>query len=330
MKNVLVVEQDPVVLQTVTALLKSRGSFLNILSAQDGKAAFKVIAQNQIHIVITGLHMSEMEGFDLVLLLSRQCPDIRIIVMADNASPMFRAQIKQIPTAVHFDPSTDVDLLTDRVFTELHINYGGQVRGLSISSFLQMLTLEGHDCELYIHTKGKTGRLHIVDGELVAAETGLLKGNAAALQILSWKNVSIEIDYSLQPVDRDITQPLMALLLESGRIVDERDSSRPNLRKNDRFECLVAVDYDMSDWTYQCFLRDISVGGAYIETGKPIKVGQTVALTLSCPGIEPGCTIKGQVVRRDEKGIGLQFPALDAGQETIIQALISGDHIRRV
>ena len=46
----------------------------------------------------------------------------------------------------------------------------------------------------------------------------------------------------------------------------KKKSSPPNLRKHDRYEYLVAIDYDVSDYKYQCFLRDIFLGGVYIET----------------------------------------------------------------
>ena len=92
--------------------------------------------------------MPEIDGFELVALLAKQYPDIRVIVMTNNASPMFRAEIKQIPTAVHFDRASDISLLTKRILTELHIDYGGLVRGLSLPSFLQMLEIEGRSCTL--------------------------------------------------------------------------------------------------------------------------------------------------------------------------------------
>jgi len=323
-KNILIVDPDPIILQAFVGLLKSQGGFLNILSAESGKAALDIIEQTQIHIVITGLYMPETDGFELVALLAKQYPDIRVIVMTSNASPMFRANIKQIPTAVHFDRATDISLLTKRILTELHIDYGGQVRGLSLPSFLQMLEMEGRSCTLQISTKSESGHLSIVSGELVAAKVGPLSGDSAALQIFSWENVLIDIDYSFKEVQREITKPLMALLLESGRIVDEKQSSHPNFRKHDRYECLVAIDYDLSDWTYQCFLRDICLGGAYIETEQTIKIGQKIILTLSSPEFERGCEIGGQVVRRDKKGIGIQFDEISLRQRKVIQTLAEG------
>jgi hypothetical protein len=85
---------------------------------------------------------------------------------------------------------------------------------------------------------------------------------------------------------QEINTSLMNMLLESGRIVDEKQSQRPNQRKHSRYDCLVGVDYDISDWTYQCYMRDISEGGAYIETEQPIKVGQRLTMSLASPVLE--------------------------------------------
>jgi CheY-like chemotaxis protein len=325
MKNILIVDQDPIMLQAFVGLLKSQGGFLNVLSANNGEAALEIISQRRIHIVITGLCMPEIDGFELVTRVAKLTPDTRIIVMTNNSSPMFRAKIKQIPTAVHFDQATDISLLTKWIFTDLHIDYGGQVRGLSLSSFLQFIVHEERNCTLQISTEGKIGRMSIIDGELVAAKFGPMKGESAALQILAWENVLIDIDYSFKKVRREITKPLMALLLESERLADETESGRANLRRHDRFECRVAVDYDIIDWTYQCFLRDISLGGAYIETEQPVKGGQKIVLTLSSPELERSCAIIGKVVRRDKNGIGVRFEEVGLQQKKVIQALNKGN-----
>jgi len=325
MKNILIVDQNQIMLQAYVGLLKSQSGFLNVLSAKNIKAAFEIISQRRIHIVITGIYMPEIDGFELVTLVAKRYPGIRIIVMTNNSSAMFRAKIKQVPTAVHFDQATDISLLTKWIFTDLNIDYGGQVRGLSLPSFLQFIAQEERNCTLQISTEGKIGLMSIINGELVAAKVGPLNGEAAALVILAWETVLIDIDYSFKKVRREITKPLMALLLESRRLVDERPSERTNLRKHDRFECNVAVDYDIIDWTYQSFIRDISLGGAYIETKQPVKDGQKIVLTLSHPKLEHSCAIIGQVVRRDKKGIGVRFEDVGLQQMKVIQALNKGN-----
>jgi CheY-like chemotaxis protein len=325
MKSILIVDSDPVMRSTFVGLLNSQGGFLDIQSANNGKMALDIIARQQIHLVITGLFMTEMDGFELVTQLGLRHPEIRVIVMTNSASPMFRAKIKQMHTAVHFEQTIDISVLTKRIFTELQIDYGGQVRGISLPSFLQMIELEGRTCTLQITAKAKTGYLYISNGALIAARLESIVGKQAALLILSWQNVLIDIDYAPKDFQKEITTPLMGLLLESGRIVDEKMSQRPNQRKHDRFECLVAVDYDINDWTYQCFLRDISLGGAYIETAQSIAVGQKIILTLSSPEFSPGCAINALVVRRDKKGIGVTFEQLSLQQKKVVQALAAAN-----
>ncbi len=322
-KNILIVDKDAVLLRTFVGLLKSQGGFIKVLSAQSGPEALDILKREPVHIVITGISLPEIDGFELLTLITRGYPEIRVIMMTHNASPMLRAKIKQTPAAFHVDPTVDMSMLTKRIFTELQIDYGGQIRGLSLSSFLQMVKMEGHSCTLHVSGKGKTGYLHLTDGELIAASHGPLKGEAAAIQILSWDNVEIDIDYTKKDLKREIEKPFMALLLESGRMTDEIMGGRPDLRKHERFECLVAIDYDISDLTYQCFLRDISLGGAYIETEQAIEVGQQIILTLNSPE-QKQSTIKARVARKDKKGIGVKFDDLDEMQKKVIEELSKG------
>ena len=317
MKTILIIDQDPVMLQTIAGLLKSQGRLFNVLTVTSGGLAMKMIAGQSIDIVVTGLRLPEIDGFNLVTRLSKNYPSIRVIVMTSNASSMFRAKLKQIPSAIHFDQANDLSLLTKRIFTELQINYGGQVRGIHLSSFLQMLELEERTCTMQIAAKGKSGVLYVRQGEPIDAQHDALEGKQAALQILTWENVVIDLDYSPVNRPRKINSPLMALLIESGRIVDESKSNQKNLRSHDRFDCLVAVDYDISDFTYHCFLKDISLGGAYVETEQNIAINQKIVLTISAPNM-PHSSIEGEVVRRDEHGIGIQFDSLNSQQEQII------------
>jgi CheY-like chemotaxis protein len=317
MKTVLIVDHDPVMVQTITGLLKSQGGFLEILTAANGKRALEIAAQQTVDIVITGLRLPEVDGFELLSSLAKSHPSVRVIVTTTNASPMFRAKIKQIPAAVHLDQTLDLTQLTRRIFTELQIDYGGQVRGINLSSFLQMIENEERTCTMQINAKGKSGSLVVEEGQLIDARFGELESEAAALQILTWDNVIIDLDYAGIQRERKINAPLMKLLIESGKIVDEARSGRKNKRKHPRFDCLVAVDYDVSDWTYHCFLKDISLGGAYVETDHPIDVNQKVILAISAPNV-PHCSLEGVVARRDGNGIGIRFDALSTQQEEII------------
>lgn len=324
MKNVLIVDSDTIALHTFAGLVQSQGGLIKVFTANSRQAALNTIEKECIDLVITGIRLAEEDGFKLIAQLGKDHPDIRVIVMTHNASSIFRAEIKQSPSAVNFDQVEDVSMLSERIFTELHIEYGGRIRGVSLSSFLQMMELEKCSCRLTVSAKVRSGRITLRRGAPYLAKTEDLTGDDAVLEMLTWENIGIDIDYTLDEQPRNVSDSLVSLIMESGRRIDENKMQKKDQRSHRRFSCLVAVDYDISDWTYQCFLKDISEGGAYIETSHPIKAGQNIMLTLCSPIRNHNCIIKGEVVRKDDDGIGVRFDSLDPEHQQVILDLSAG------
>jgi len=324
MNNVLVVDNDQAMLHSLTSLLQSQGGFLNVLSATHGSQALTILRKMPIRIVITAIRVPEVDGFELVTRLAREYPATKVIVMTSEAIPLLRARIKQFPSAVYLDQTHDLSMLNKRVFTELQIDYGGQVRGINLSSFLQMMALETRSCTLKISSKDQVGFLWLEQGELIAAKNAETCGKEAALQILAWKNVFIDIDYAPRRVKREIFMPMMMLILESGQLDDEQRSESTNHRQYERYELLVALDFDIEQMTRHCSLRDISLSGAYIETDHNIGIGESITLSLSSPVLKSSCSIDATVVRKDRNGIGINFKLSTPQQGKMIQAMIDG------
>jgi len=322
MKNVLVVDSDPVMLQTLISLLKTQGDFLNVLASASSRKAIELLQEKPIDIVISAIHLPKVDGFRLVAKLAKDYPSIKVIIMTKNSHPLLRASIKNFSSAIHFDQSQDISMLTKRVFTELQIDYGGRVRGINLSSFLQMMELERCTCTLRVTSRDRIGTLWLNNGELIAAKSQTAEGKEAALDIFTWKNVFIDIDYAPYEVDRQISIPFMMLMLESSQRFDE-ERNTGNLRTHERYNLLVALNYDIKTMKRQCFLRDISLGGAYIETDQEMKIGQTVTLVLSSPELNNSCSIEATVVRMDTKGAGLHFQNSSPEQQQVISAMIN-------
>ena len=53
-----------------------------------------------------------------------------------------------------------------------------------------------------------------------------------------------------------------------------------------------------------------------------VKVGQRLVMSLSSPALDQTCAIKGIVVRRDPKGIGVHFEELSLQQKQVIRSLM--------
>ena len=86
MKNILVVDSDPITLHILVGMLKSHSNFLNTHSAQSIQTALEILDQKKIHVLITGMHIPESDTFKLCLLLPEFCTHTAI---AANARDFF-------------------------------------------------------------------------------------------------------------------------------------------------------------------------------------------------------------------------------------------------
>lgn len=101
----------------------------------------------------------------------------------------------------------------------------GRVENLTLASFLQLLEMERKTCSLAVSSNGYRGLLYLREGHLVGAETAGLKGQAAALEIVTWENADIEISEHVPPVEPEIDATLRFLLMEGMRLKDEREEA---------------------------------------------------------------------------------------------------------
>ena len=105
---------------------------------------------------------------------------------------------------------------------------GGQLQGISLDSFLQMVQMEKTTCTLKVVSGKKEGLLYILDGDLIAAETQDLQNMDAACAIISWDDTVIEIENSCAKTENEINQPLMHVLMEGLKLKDEKLADKPD------------------------------------------------------------------------------------------------------
>ncbi|PKN82286.1 MAG: hypothetical protein CVU51_13510 [Deltaproteobacteria bacterium HGW-Deltaproteobacteria-1] len=110
--------------------------------------------------------------------------------------------------------------------------------GLSVGSFLQVIAMEQQTCimEVYLNTNN-TGHFCFVEGELYDSVCGNLTGEDAAMEMIAWENVRLNIKQILNTssVDRKIDKNLMLLMMESSRRRDEvqENGEHANLEMED-------------------------------------------------------------------------------------------------
>jgi hypothetical protein len=117
-------------------------------------------------------------------------------------------------------------LLNEKIFKEFDADKETRICGISITSFLQMAMFEKISCTLEIKTTGKIGRLFLLQGKLIASETGRLKNKAAAYEILSWENTSVELREQSEKKTDEINQGLLGIISEALKLKSEGSQER--------------------------------------------------------------------------------------------------------
>ncbi|MBB5235669.1 DUF4388 domain-containing protein [Deinococcus budaensis] len=101
----------------------------------------------------------------------------------------------------------------------------GSVQGVSLPGFLQMMEWDRKSLSVRVEAAAGWGRLHLLDGRLVDAyaHPGDLTGEAAALRIMTWGDVSLRLERSYHNGRGNELPPLTSLLMEAMRRKDEAE-----------------------------------------------------------------------------------------------------------
>ena len=219
-KKILIVDDDPVSVRLLQKSLKDVEE-LDIYTAENGKKAINLLNKENFDLLVCDIFMPQVNGIQLIDYVNKHIYGMRIIVLTGEGTENIESKIKSIGSYQFYEKPMDMNVFKDSVLRELHSVKTSQIHGINISSFLQLIDIEGKICTLTVRSHGKTGYLFFRSGELIAAETENLKGEEAALNIISWNNSIIEIADICKKNKREIEKPLMQILMESARLKDE-------------------------------------------------------------------------------------------------------------
>ena len=78
-------------------------------------------------------------------------------------------------------------------------------------------------------------------------------------------------------------------------------------RSSTRKICRMPVRYFYNERIYNNFITDISRDGCFIETQKPLLVGEKILMDIQMDGNENSIRIKGEVANANRLGSGIEF-----------------------
>ncbi len=221
MKKVLIVEDSKLVRSFFTKKLQRYDDKFEVFTAENGVDAIGFMNNLLPDLVMTDLDMPVMDGFELLIYMNKNNPDIPMFVMTAKGSPEVQEKINALGSIKYFEKPVDVEFLAECIMDELGSGAKGQLQGISLASFLQLIEIESKSCTLSVSTRGEKGVLTCLKGELVNAAIGDLKGLDAAHKMVSWETASIEILNTATNTDKEINEPLMSVIMEGTRQKDE-------------------------------------------------------------------------------------------------------------
>jgi CheY-like chemotaxis protein len=223
-KNILIVDDEKLFLKSVADGLKpyEKKHKFRVLTAGNGREALQRFSEFEIDLLVTDLRMPEMDGITLITHIHNQHAAVPIIVMTAFGSPQIEKQVKDLDILHYLEKPIGFDEFRDHILNEMGQKKRGRIEGITLASFLQLIWMEKTTCTLIVKNQQNTGILSIKDGELKNAEFESEQGLEAALGILAWENVTIEMEEDYRTQSETMNLPLEEILLESFRRQDEQ------------------------------------------------------------------------------------------------------------
>ena len=95
-----------------------------------------------------------------------------------------------------------------------------------------------------------------------------------------------------------------------------------NKRISVRKTCDIPISYATQNRIYSDNIADISKSGLFIETMMPLNIGEEVVLSFSMHGYDRPFKIKGDIVRSNQNGIGVEFKEVKPYIAEMLGALV--------
>jgi Tfp pilus assembly protein PilZ len=90
-----------------------------------------------------------------------------------------------------------------------------------------------------------------------------------------------------------------------------------------RKACSIPVSYATYDRVYSNTIKNISQKGVFIETQRPLFVGEELILSFSMPGFGKPLKVKGEIVQVSRSGIGVEFKNMSPYVEEMVATIIN-------
>jgi CheY-like chemotaxis protein len=115
MKNILLVDDEIIYLKSLSEGLRQLNRQYNVMLAENGEQALKILNSVKVDVLVTDLKMPVMDGFDLLVRIVKDFPWMQVIVATAFANPDVIRKINALGFTDYIEKPFEFDELVEKV-----------------------------------------------------------------------------------------------------------------------------------------------------------------------------------------------------------------------
>jgi DNA-binding response OmpR family regulator len=195
------------------------------------KDALNKVAQGKIDLILSELNLEDVKGLQLCRAIKGKeaTSSIPFLFLTSDRGEGLQAECLEAGAEEFFLKPPDLDVLCLKIKRLISPKQAdtktrgvhGSISEMKPADFLQTLSAAEKDVEVRLERAKEKGAIFMQKGEVVHANTGSLSGEEAFFALMAWNDGSFEIVSCADFPARSIQSPLMSLLIEGYRRLDE-------------------------------------------------------------------------------------------------------------
>lgn len=193
--NLLFVDADDLLIEMIeNGFSLSRPRWSMIISRHPAEALEVLSMHSDLDAIVTELVFDRSPEIGRVFIqeVAHRWPEIPIFAMTRLES----TEAGELDTAEYIAKPPDIDFLIGRIDRAIRRRKESQIRGIPLSTFLQILEIEKKTCTVVVSSRGQVGEISFRNGHIQHARLGTGEGKEALFAMLSMS------DHLLRIVDR--------------------------------------------------------------------------------------------------------------------------------
>ena len=225
--KILILDDDPAILDLYKEWLSQLPSKPDIETSNNGARAMALLEAEPYRLLICDLKMPKMDGLQVLSIVRRRFPELRTVVMTGVEDEEFRSRAYALGVDLFWlkpDTHQNMQMFLECIESLLGRDAQSGFRGIQNKSLMDILQMEclSQSSTVFRITRGSlVGKIWILNGDLIDAETEGARGEVAFRRILEWKSGTFETLPAEPDRERTIVKSINALLLEAAQAIDE-------------------------------------------------------------------------------------------------------------